>query len=54
MIAIDYEDLKYVIGFDQEITCERIQKIIGNLIDQKRQWVETKFDNLQFIQQREA
>lgn len=50
MWAIEYENAKYVIGFDLEITCERVQRILVDLIEQQRQRMMTKFDNRTFNQ----
>ena len=36
---------KHAIGFEEEITCKRIHRMIADLLEQKRYWQATKYDN---------
>mgnify|MGYP000156219792 CR=1 FL=1 len=45
--------MRYVLGFDEELTCKRVHRTLGELIEQKRYWMDTKFDNEEFIKERE-
>lgn len=51
-MAIDFEAIKYIIGFDMELTCKRIHNILGELIAQKKEWQATLYDNNKFIEER--
>lgn len=53
VLAIDFEAIKYIIGFDMEITCKRLHNMLGELIAQKKEWQTTLFDNNKFIEERE-
>ena len=52
IFAIYAEDVKYTLGLDEEITCKRIHRTLADLLEQKRYWQVTKFDNTKFNQER--
>ena len=45
ILAIEVEENKHMLGFDEEITCKRIHSIIGDLLDEKKKMQNVKFDN---------
>ena len=49
VLAIYHEQVKYIFGFELEITCKRVHKVIADLLDEKRKCCVTKFDNKKYL-----
>lgn len=54
VLALYCEGVKFVIGFDEEITCKRVHEMLGELIAEKREWQVTKYDSSKFLEEKEA
>jgi hypothetical protein len=51
IFAVYHQNIKFVIGFDEENLCKKIHETITNLICEHRQWQCTRYDPLQSKQE---
>ena len=54
ILRVDSGGVKNILGFDEEGTCGRIHHLLGQLLQEKKYWRDTKYDNREFYEEREA